>query len=75
MVRLAVNRVTGEREAVGPTVLVLEGQWLTDMYALQHEEPFTIWLDGAVVLKNNGCRLTVWRNEQQMIEGHWPLLS
>ena len=74
MVRLAVNRVTGEREAVGPTVLVLEGQWLTDMYALQHEEPFTIWLDGAV-LKNNGGRLTVWRNEQQMIEGHWPLLS
>lgn len=40
MVRLAVNRVTGEREAVGPTVLVLEGQWLTDMYALQHEETF-----------------------------------
>lgn len=75
MVRLAVNRVTGEREAVGPTVLVLEGQWLTDMYALQHEEPFTIWLDGAVVLKNIGGRLTVWRNEQQMIEGHWPLLS
>ena len=75
MVRLAVNRVTGEREAVGPTVLVLEGQWLTDMYALQHEEPFTIWLDGAVVLKNNGGRLTDWRNEQQMIEGHWPLLS
>lgn len=75
MVRLAVNRVTGEREAVGPTVLVLEGQWLTDMYALQHEEPFTIWLDGAVVLKNNGGRLIVWRNEQQMIEGHWPLLS
>ena len=75
MVRLAVNRVTGEREAVGPTVLVLEGQWLTDMYALQHEEPFTIWLDWAVVLKNNGGRLTVWRNEQQMIEGHWPLLS
>lgn len=75
MVRLAVNRVTGEREAVGPTVLVLEGQWLTDMYALQHEEPFTIWLDGVVVLKNNGGRLTVWRNEQQMIEGHWPLLS
>ena len=75
MVRLAVNRVTGEREAVGPTVLVLEGQWLTDMYALQHEEPYTIWLDGAVVLKNNGGRLTVWRNEQQMIEGHWPLLS
>ena len=75
MVRLAVNRVTGEREAVGPTVLVLEGQWLTDMYALQHEEPFTIWLDGAVFLKNNGGRLTVWRNEQQMIEGHWPLLS
>ena len=29
MVRLAVNRVTGEREAVGPTVLVLEGQWRT----------------------------------------------
>ena len=75
MVRLAVNRVAGEREAVGPTVLVLEGQWLTDMYALQHEEPFTIWLDGVVVLKNNGGRLTVWRNEQQMIEGHWPLLS
>lgn len=46
MVRLAVNRVTGEREAVGPTVLVLEGQWLTDMYALQHEEPFTIGLMG-----------------------------
>lgn len=46
MVRLAVNRVTGEREAVGPTVLVLEGHWLTDMYALQHEEPFTIGLMG-----------------------------
>ena len=75
MVRLAVNRVMGEREAVGPTVLVIEGPEVTNMYALQHEEPFTIWLNWAVVLKNIDGQLTAWRDGKQMIEGQWPLLS
>lgn len=75
MVRLAVNRVMGEREAIGPTVLVIEGSEVTNMYALQHEEPFTIWLDGSVVLKNIDGELTAWRDGKQMFEGQWPLLS